>query len=130
MYVNRRGAKSRAGFTGKPQLNPYATPIANRANPTISGSIPLTGLEFLLSVIAQMQATSRAVPRICNDSKYCKIVLAVKINIMPSDPRIKNAVCANIEHNRYFHYTSNFRSIHSHGQKSHGPVMFDTVEAH
>ncbi len=26
----------------------------------------------------------------------------------------KNAVCTKIKHNRYFHYTSNFRSIHSH----------------
>ena len=29
----------------------------------------------------------------------------------------KNAVSANIKHNGYFHLTSNFRSIHSHGKR-------------
>ena len=38
----------------------------------------------------------------------------------------KNAVCANIKHNRYFHLTSNFRSIYSHGKRLYGHT-FDIV---
>ncbi len=41
----------------------------------------------------------------------------------------KSAVCANIKHNRYFHLTSNFRSIHSRGKRLYGHVfdMGDTA---
>ncbi len=39
----------------------------------------------------------------------------------------KNAVCANIKHNRYFHSTCNFSLIHSHDKRLYGH-MFDMVD--
>ena len=40
----------------------------------------------------------------------------------------KNAVRANIKHNRYFHLTPNFRPIHCHGKRLYGH-MFDMVDS-
>ena len=39
----------------------------------------------------------------------------------------KNAVCANITHNRYFHLISNFRLIHYYGKRLY-EHMFDMVD--
>ncbi len=47
-------------------------------------------------------------------------VQVVSTNIVQS----KDEVCGNIKHNRYFHSTSNFRLIHSHGKRLYGH-MFD-----
>ena len=47
-------------------------------------------------------------------------------NVVTSAIPSKNAICTNIKHN-YFHQTSNFSSIHSHGKLLYGN-MLDVVD--
>ena len=62
--VNIRGPKSLAGLMAYPQLYPKAMPITATTIPIQNGTIPLGGFMFLLSLMANTQASKRAVPHI------------------------------------------------------------------
>ena len=49
-------------------------------------------------------------------------LLAIGVFVM-STIQSKNAVCANVKHNRYFHLEYNFRSVHSHGKMLFGHMF-------
>ncbi len=60
------------------------------------------------------------------ETKFLYHTLNVYSILLHSTIQSKSAVSATIKHNRYFHSTPNFRSIHVHGKRLYGH-MFDMV---
>ena len=63
--VNRRGPKSRAGFTAYPELMPIEEPIAHSTTPIINGFKPALTSLFFASVIANIPIKRMKVPINC-----------------------------------------------------------------